>query len=178
MSQPPNLRDPFGVFLRACFLDYKQHLADDKISERLWIEKVEEWHTAWHNFRKPAKRKKRGALLTDEEWVASLKADPFLQGVAVDTEIAKCQFHFRNMPHPVEPSRKRILNWLKNADRVVVQKAPPPASLEPAGWLAWMRTNRPDWRRFTEERSGFPVPAWERLPTGEQELIRQQMSQP
>ena len=32
MSQPPNLRDPFGVFLRACFLDYKQHLADGKIS--------------------------------------------------------------------------------------------------------------------------------------------------
>lgn len=120
----PNIKEPFGTFLRACFVEYKATLPEGKISERLWIEKVDEWHDAWHNFRKP-KRKKRSGAMTDVEWVASLKVDPFLSGVDVDTEIAKCQFHFRNLAHPVIPSRKRIANWLKNADRTVAPKPKP-----------------------------------------------------
>lgn len=169
----PNIRDPFGTFLRACFVEYKFTLPDGKISERLWIEKVDEWHAAWTLFRQP-KPKKRGGALTDEEWVASLKVDPFLEGVDIDKEIAKCQFHFRNLPHPIIPSRKRLANWLKNADKTFAPKKPAEES-DPAGWLEWMRVNRPDWRRFKEEAEGHAVPAWNHLPKDERAYIMAEM---
>lgn len=169
----PNIRSPFGEFLRACFIEYKASLPDGKISERLWIEKVDEWHAAWTLFRKP-KRKKRGGPMTDEEWIASLKADPFLEGVDIDKEVAKCQFHFRNQPHPIVPSRARIVNWLKNADKKYTPVKFTP-STEPTGWLEWMRANRPGWRRFHEEAEGHPVPAWKHLPIVEQTVIMGEM---
>lgn len=170
----PNLKDSFGIFLLACIKDYRSTHNGGPISDRMWQEKFEEWHTAWTTARKP-KRKKRGGAMTDEEWVASLKVDPFLSGVAVDTEIAKCQFHFRNLAHPVIPSRKRIANWLKNADRTVAPRPPSPTETEPPGWLAWMRKHRPDWRRFREEREGHPVPEWNKLPKEDRAIILAEM---
>lgn len=172
----PNLRDPFEVFLFAALAEYTatQLPPGVKLSVRLWQEQVARAHEAWHAARKP-KRKKRGGAMTEEEWIASLKVDPFLAGVAVDTEIAKCQFHFRHLAHPVIPSRKRIANWLKNADRTVAPRAVSPGETEPLGWLEWMRKNRPDWRRFREEREGHPVPEWNKLPKDDRTIILAEM---
>ena len=169
-----NIKLDFGTFLRACFVDYKAQLPDGKISEAIWIEKVNEWHTAWLNYRKPAKRTRKA--LPDAEWLASLKVDPALAGVAVETEIAKCQFWCRNQTPPVQPSRRRIVNWLNKADRTLPRGAPQPVHQGPVGWLAWMRANRPDWRRFVEEAEGHPVPSWAGLTEEERKLILSIMS--
>lgn len=169
----PNIRDPFGTFFLACIKDYRSVVNGAAISDKIWSEKFTEWHAAWTLFRQP-KRKKRGGTLTDEEWVASLKVDPFLEGVDIDKEIAKCQFHFRNLPHPIIPSRKRLANWLKNADKTYAPKKSA-AESDPVGWLEWMRVNRPDWRRFKEEAEGHPVPAWNHLPKDERAYIMAEM---
>ena len=88
--------------------------------------------------------------LTDAEWVASLEAEPALSGVNIKREINACQFWCKN--NKKLPTRRRILNWLAKAERVVDLKASgaqyatglkvPPAP-GPDGWLAWVADNIP-----------------------------------
>ena len=93
---------------------------------------------------------KKSANLTDAEWVASLEVEPHLSGVNIKREINACQFWCKN--NKKLPTRRRILNWLAKAERVVDLKASgaqyatglkiPPAP-GPDGWLAWVADNIP-----------------------------------
>lgn len=98
----------------------------------------------------PTISNKKTAELTDAEWVASLEAEPHLSGVNIKREINACQFWCKN--NKKLPTRRRILNWLAKAERVVDLKASgaqyatglkvPPAP-GPEGWLAWVADNIP-----------------------------------
>lgn len=90
------------------------------------------------------------ALESDEEWIASLEADPALKGLNVRREINACALWYRqNVSKVGAPSRRRITNWLLKAERVVDLKSmgathatglklPPPDG--PEGWLNWLTT--------------------------------------
>jgi hypothetical protein len=62
--------------------------------------------------KRPAPQKK---IVSDDEWLESIKSNPAYQGIDVDREHGKmmawCQTHNKM------PSRKRFLNWLNRADR-------------------------------------------------------------
>jgi len=84
-----------------------------------------------------------GAELDDAAWIASLEKEPALAGVNIRLEISKCDFWCRNNKKP--RTRRRIINWLMKAERVMDAKALggtyanglrplPPAPPEPQGW--------------------------------------------
>lgn len=58
MSTEPNIKKPFAEFLHACFKAYRAQLGAP-ISDRIWIEKADEWHAKWHAAHK-VKRAPRG----------------------------------------------------------------------------------------------------------------------
>ena len=99
----------------------------------------------------PAKvSKPKKALETDEEWIAGLEADPALKGLNVRREINACALWYKtNVSKTGGPSRRRIVNWLNKAEKVVDLKAMGathatglklPAPDGPEGWLPWLNT--------------------------------------
>lgn len=91
--------------------------------------------------------RKKSSELSDEEWVASLEAEPALKGINVKQEIARCQFWCKNNKRV--PTRRTIVNWLNRAEKVVDLKAMGaqhatglkiPAPDGPEGWLGWLTT--------------------------------------
>lgn len=114
--------------------------------------------------RAPAKpkRQKPYASMTEEEFIASLEAEPFLQGVDVKREIGRCQFWCRWKGR--EATRMTILNWLKKADKVVgfngagaSSRGVPakPMLAEPRNWRTWLDANRPESVYCTGGAMGF-----------------------
>jgi len=101
-----------------------------------------------------SKTKKRGTkpmtAMTEDEFLAFLESEPALKGVDVQREIGKCQFWCK--ANGVEPSRKRILNWMMKADKNVGFSGAGKSSMRPAvtgtpeprGWKEWLNKNRPD----------------------------------
>lgn len=167
---------PVGTFLRLSVQEYKKEINTAQLSPKLLDEVLDRAAHAWFAARKP--KVKRKASITDEtEWIKSLKDDPALQGVQIDTEVAKCQFWCRNQTPPVPPTRRRIVNWLNRADRVVgTEKTRAPLPYPgPPGWLEWCRENTPNWVRFTAEEGGTLVPPWHMLWPEERKAIQSQM---
>jgi len=96
---------------------------------------------------KAAPRKKPVGEMGEEEWISSLLSEPHLEGVDVRREISKCMFWCKC--NKQEPSRRRIVNWLNKAERVVGLKAQgatyannlrPPPPTGPDGWMSWLET--------------------------------------
>jgi hypothetical protein len=95
-------------------------------------------------------RKKKESEMTDEEWIKSLEAEPALRGVNIRKEIERCNFWYRqNISKVGVPTRRRLVNWLNKAERVVDLKAAGashasglklPAPKGPEGWMAWANT--------------------------------------
>ena len=168
-----DIKLPIGPFLRLSIVEYRASLKGAEVSPKMLEEALTVAHDAWH----AARKKKRGAVLTEEQFLAQLKADPELAGVAFDKELTKCQYWCRNQQPPVQATRRRIVNWMNRADRAVGtgQSAAPKADPGPAGWLPWCRENVPEWRRFAEEAADHPVPPWHKLEAAEQFAIRSQM---
>lgn len=89
-------------------------------------------------------------LETDAEWFASLKADPALAGLNIDSEWSRCCLWYRqNVSKVGQPTRKRFTNWLLKAEKVVELKSMGaqhatglriPAPDGPDGWLPWLTT--------------------------------------
>jgi hypothetical protein len=136
-----DFKEPFGRFLRLSISECRANLRAETrnptadLNAKMLEEEIDRAHEAWHRARKP-KRKK--PIADDAAWIASLKADPAMAGVDVDKEIAKCQFWCRNQEPPIKASRRRIVNWLNKADRVLT--APPlkrDMNAEPAGFREW-----------------------------------------
>lgn len=74
-------------------------------------------------------KKKVKVEMSDEEWMASLKANPNNQGINVDTEYSKaCAWCIKNN---TSLSRRRFENWLERANRdkpiAIVAKKPMPS---------------------------------------------------
>lgn len=91
------------------------------------------------------------ADMTDEEWLQSLHQEEALRGVDIKREIVKCQFWCKQNKR--QPTRRTIVNWLGNAEKVISLKAqgaqyatglrpPPPAA--PEGWKNWLLNNMPN----------------------------------
>jgi hypothetical protein len=106
---------------------------------------------------KPATRKPD--RMPDEEWIASLMNEPHLKGVNIPKEIAACSFWCKN--NKAQPSRRRILNWLSKAERIVDLKAAGaqfatglklPAPEGPKGWHDWLKV---ELSMMTEEADGY-----------------------
>ncbi|MHC1766140.1 MAG: hypothetical protein AB9869_17870 [Verrucomicrobiia bacterium] len=64
-----------------------------------------------------APKEPKPSELSDEEWLASLGADPAYEGISVPTEYAKmvrwCEVNKK------QPTRRRFVNWLNRADRKI-----------------------------------------------------------
>lgn len=173
-----DIKLPFGPFLRLSVAEYKRSIAPAPLEAKLLDEAIDRAHTAWH----AARKKKRGAPVSEEQFLASLKADPALVGVDFDKELAACQFWCRNHNPPVKCSRMRVVNWMKRAVGDATVAAPggtashaPKPDPGPVGWLEWARENTPGWRRFAEEAQGIPVPPWHLLQPSERHAFRTQM---
>lgn len=171
-----DIKLPFATFLYSVLTEYRSTLNGQPMSRKTWEEQVSRSHEAWHNARKP----KRTAPLTEDQWMAKLKGDPFLKGVDFAKELAICQYWCRT--HNAKCSRRRVENWMKKAaaDAKVdnpggVQSHAPLPDPGPVGWMEWTRENLPGWRRFSEERAGSPVPPWHKLESTERHAIRTQM---
>lgn len=176
-----NLNIPLEEFLFASLAEYRKSLGIEKMTEALWKEHVAHAFKSWDAAKKARVRPRKPRIDSDDAWVMSVKADPRMEGIDVDKEIANCRFFFANKPQPIIPSRARLVNWLLKADKTMggssTPQTTPKAYPGPIGWLDWARCNLPDWRRFTEESEGRPVPAWHQLETHEQDAIRAQMKQ-
>lgn len=175
-----DIKLPIGPFLRLSIVEYRGTLPKGtELSAKMLEEALTAAHDAWHL----ARKKKRGAVLTEEQFLAQLKADPLLAGVDFAKELAACQFWCRNKQPPVKCSRMRVVNWMKRAagDATVANPggdgsthAPKPDP-GPVGWIEWARENIPGWRRFAEEAQGTPVPSWHLLSSTDRHAIRTQM---
>lgn len=176
-----NLNQPIADFLFESLAEYRKSLGSVQLTRQTWTEHVQRSFEAWEKNKKP-KVKKKPRIDAEDAWVMSMKADPRMEGVDVDKEIANCRFLFANKPQPIVPSRMRIVNWLLKADKTLggsnaASIAPKPFP-GPLGWLKWARENLPDWRRFADESEGRPVPQWHLLEPLEQQAIRDQMRKP
>lgn len=169
-----DVRQPFAEFLYSCLAEYRLTLNGAAMSRKMWEEEVARAHAAWHAAHKP---KKKVRIEADADWIKSLKEDPNMAGVDVDKELAKCRFWCKGQTPPVLPTRRRVVNWLNRADRVVgaeTTRAPLPRP-GPEGWVAWAREELPQWRRFEQEKNGVPIPAWHLLEPSERQAIESQM---
>lgn len=171
-----DLKLPVGTFLRISVSEYRKTLNGSELSPKMLDEVLEKADVAWHAFRKP-KKKVKPRIDDDAAWIESIKADPAMAGVDVTKEVNACRFWCANRKPAVVMSRARLVNWLNRADRAVgTGKSAAPAPYPgPAGWLEWARANLPDWKRFTEEKAGYPVPAWDKLDPHERNAIVEQM---
>lgn len=171
-----DIKLPIGPFLRLSIVEYRGTLPKGmELSAKMLEEALTVAHDAWHL----ARKKKRGAVLTEEQWLAALKADPFLGGIDFAKELAGCQYWCRN--HNAKCSRRRVENWMKRAaqDSTVANPggtashapAPDPG---PKGWLEWARANLEGWVRFAQEKE-HPIPPWHLLTSTERHAIRTQM---
>ncbi len=133
-------RQPFGSFLLQCFTEYRRdHCPDGRISGKLWEEKAEEFHTAWHAANDP-KKVKRVVKQTDDQWIEALQADPVFAGIDVRRELGKAQFWCRENNR--QCTRKFFTNWLNKADKTVT--AAPATLRRPAP------SNQPDMTKLRE----------------------------
>ena len=64
---------------------------------------------------KPKRPTQQKAVLSDDEWLASIKANPAYQGIDVDREYGKMQAWCQT--NGKQATRKRFLNWLNRVDR-------------------------------------------------------------
>lgn len=147
-----NIKAPIEAFIYDSLVDYRQGVEGKIISKAMWLETVRRAHEAWHESRKPIRRK---PIADPEAWLASIRKDPAMYGVDIDKEIAKCKFWCANQPIPLVASRQRIINWLNKADRKVGVVAPskPAGTPEPAGYVEW----------FMVTREAEAAPAWSSL---------------
>jgi hypothetical protein len=90
-------------------------------------------------------------VMSEAEFIAFLEAEPSLEGVDIRREIGKCQFWCK--ANGVQPTRARLVNWMKKADRQLLTNAAgqssfapkkPEPVFEPAGWREWVRENATD----------------------------------
>lgn len=169
---------PIGPFLRLSIVDYRATLPKGtELSAKMLEEALTSAHDAWHL----ARKKKRGTPLTEEQFLAQLKADPLLAGIDFAKELAACQYWCRNKVPAVKCSRMRVVNWMKRAvgDSTVANPGGANAASHaplpdpgPKAWLEWARENLPDWKRF---QTGGAVPPWHLLESTERHAIRTQM---
>lgn len=119
----------------------KAHSLQRKLKSMEIVELAVELHGAGE----PKARKPVGISndLDDTAWILSLEKEPSLSGVNIRLEISKCDFWCRT--NKKQRTRRRILNWLNKAERVVDAKAMggsfanglrplPPAPPEPPHW--------------------------------------------
>jgi hypothetical protein len=113
---------------------------------------------------KPPKKEKKPKQpeMTDEEWICSLEKDEAFNGLNVRAEIARCGAWCRqNVKKSGPPTRKRIVNWLIKADKVMDLRGQGatlatglklPAPQGPNGWIKWAET---ELATLTEEHPAF-----------------------
>ncbi len=129
---------------------------------------------------------------SDEDWLKALVADPNLQGINVRAEIAACGRWYReNVSKTGAPTRRRIVNWLNKAERVVDLKAmgaqhatglkvPPPAG--PENWRDWLRVQldciSPETDGFSQLKAAFLNSNFNLMPGSWQARCRAQVIRP
>jgi hypothetical protein len=77
--------------------------------------------------RKPVAGEPKKLGLTDEDWLASLKADKAYDGIDIEREFAKCRRWCSEHAQP-PPSRKRFVNWLNRTDKPINYNERPSSS--------------------------------------------------
>lgn len=173
-----DIKLPIGPFLRLSIVDYRATLPKGtELSAKMLEEALTSAHNAWHL----ARKKKRGAPITEEQFLAQLKADPLLAGIDFAKELAACQYWCRNKVPQVKCSRMRVVNWMKRAVGDSTVASPGGAASHaplpdpgPKGWLEWARANLDGWVRFAQEAE-HPIPPWHLLSSTERHAIRTQM---
>lgn len=170
---------PIGPFLRLSIADYRKTLNGAELSAKMLDEALTKAHEEWHAFRKPKKKAK--PVQTEAEWLQTLRDDPFMAGINIDAELAKCQFWCRQQKPERKATRATFTNWLGRATGNAAINSPggprtgpsgaPKPDPGPAGWLAWVRENMPGWVGLQAN----PVPEWHTLDSQTKHAIRSQM---
>ncbi len=129
-------------------------------------------------------RKPKQSEMSDEEWVASLEAEPSLKGINIRQEIGRAQFWCKQNKRV--PTRRFLVNWLNKAEKVVDLKAmgaqhatglklPPPEG--PDGWRQWLKTElammSPEHPAFSQLTAALYNRSWTMLPKSWQERATQ-----
>ena len=96
---------PFGPFLFACFAEYRREFCPDgRISQKLWQEKCEEFHAAWHSYHDKKQVKRRAVVSSEAESIYALyprKIGHLAAIAAILKAMVKC-------PHDVLIERVRV----------------------------------------------------------------------
>jgi hypothetical protein len=102
------------------------------------------------------------SVISDSEWLRTLRVNPAYRGLDVDREWAKatawCQTNRKQL------TRRRFINWLNRVD-VPVDRTPPPSVqtiAEPQGWKSYLNHTYPDSRFAAGQQD--EVSDWSKLP--------------
>lgn len=151
-----------------------------QINGRILADIAQKFHD---NEKKVTKRAVK--LASEEEWVASLEADPLWAGVDVRRELGKCQFHFKDTPRKV--TRKTFKAWLLRGEsmgtlaRCYAGETSKPAKPQPPKPRYTLDTPVPSWpmllRNYIplspEETERLCELDWHQLPVEVREKIIQ-----
>jgi hypothetical protein len=74
--------------------------------------------------KKPATKKPKAPKMTDEEWMASLKANPEYSGINIDAEFRRATEWINKNP-PRQMSRQFFTNWLDRCEKPLTIKPKP-----------------------------------------------------
>lgn len=185
----------FADKLKDALLKARARTTDESLTDEEWKRVVNETAAAHFKRRKPVtvldQEKCREALaracgiiaigqMTEAGWKPIRKALADIRRVfdgndeALIAEINRRALAYRTKHPTWTLTASALAKYWANFGRLAneVDTAPP----EPAGWLAWMWSNREGWVRFSDaDREGIPVPPWARLRRDEQGFISEEM---
>jgi hypothetical protein len=155
-----NVFQSIGPFMFACFAEYRREFCPDgKISQKLWEEKCEDFHAAWHRANDPKKVKRAAKTTTDEEWIAALESDPANAGLNVRQELGRANFWAREN-HRI-CTRRFFANWLLKAERNVDAATNMHAPRKPAA-----APDLSNYRQMTDDERAKSAELFQQLATG------------
>lgn len=135
------MSETFGQFTYRKLCDHRLTLGPGvKLTPQMSAELIDACFSEWAK----AHRVKRKVLLTDDQWLAEISADPANAGLHVFQEHRKYLLWCKS--NAKQATRRRFTNWLIRADRLLegpkeLRKPAQEALQEPAGWRAWVDAN-------------------------------------
>jgi hypothetical protein len=168
------MNETFGAFTYRKLCESRAALPPGaKLTPEASVRLIDLCHETWAK----EHRVKRKVLLTDEQWLAEISADPANAGLHVFQEHRKYLLWCKS--NAKQATRRRFTNWLIRADRLLegpkeLRKPVQEALGEPAGWRAWVDANLADNCAYGSNGTDKDKP-WSLLPDYAKKVIAQGM---